>query len=280
MNHLKGNCFGSSGVRRNKRVKGGKWHITSAALSCTSPVGLTFVNDTRWNQLAVLIPLPHLQPLHFPPALQPYCTRQECPAWHRSATTCASSLESLYGHKAAFAQHLEWSRLWLAPRCALHSNCFSYTRPPHTASLLYRAVLYHLTDYQRIKPLDMHWYADNLTSEVPCLQFTRMLELPRSILEVEYRRSNMLHGMTDSAHLLQLLQRDPGMKHLPDEEHTYEYQTDLSNKSEHQRGGGDTLVLGLNHQNTYPPVLFWGMVQWLWHFTEVLGDGKNCVFFK
>lgn len=30
----------SSGVSRNKRVKGGKWQVTSAALSCLSPVGL------------------------------------------------------------------------------------------------------------------------------------------------------------------------------------------------------------------------------------------------
>ena len=50
MNHLKVTCFGSSGVRRNKRVKGGKQHVTSAALSCTSSVRLTSVNGTRWNQ--------------------------------------------------------------------------------------------------------------------------------------------------------------------------------------------------------------------------------------
>lgn len=76
-----------------------------------------------------------------------------------------------------------------------------------------------------------------------------------SILEVQYRHINMLCGMTDSLHLVQLLQRDLGMKHLPDEEHIHEYQTDLSNESEHQRGGRDALLPGLTHQNTYPSVL-------------------------
>lgn len=50
MNHLKQNCFGSSGVRRNEKVKGGRQHGTSAALCCTSAIVLTSVSDARWNQ--------------------------------------------------------------------------------------------------------------------------------------------------------------------------------------------------------------------------------------
>lgn len=84
----------------------------------------------------------------------------------------------------------------------------------------------------------------------------------------------MLHESTASSHLVQLLQRDLGRKHLPDEEHRQEYQVHLS----------DELQLWcpapwFDHQNAYASVLFWGMVQQLWHLKEVLDDSKNCSCF-
>lgn len=135
------------------------------------------------TKLAVLIPPPHIQPLHFPPARQPVRTRQECPAWHRIAIACASSLESLYGQKSAFAQHLgecSWFYGWHltvvpTPVC---SSCTGAA--PRSLSVVLSSVLYHPADYQRIKPLDTHRYADNLANESLRLQFAWTLELAQS----------------------------------------------------------------------------------------------------
>lgn len=142
-------------------------------LFCTSPVGLTSVNDMQWKQRHANSSAT-CKALAFPFCLAA-CMHK---ARVRSPAQKCNCL-CIITRKPAFAQHFgEQSWLRLPSHCASRSICFLCTwAAPHHLSLMLSSVLNHLTDYQRIKPLHMHRYADNLASEILCLQFAQTLEL-------------------------------------------------------------------------------------------------------
>lgn len=100
VNCLKGNCFGSPGVSRIKRVKSGKWQVTSAALSCLSPVGLIAANATEWNQIGSANSSIRVTALAFPSCLpQGKSAQPGTEVVHHHLCTIT--------RKPALAQHLE-----------------------------------------------------------------------------------------------------------------------------------------------------------------------------
>lgn len=147
VNCLKGNCFGSPGVSRIKRVKSGKWQVTSAALSCLSPVGLIAANATEWNQIGSANSSIRVTALAFPSCLpQGKSAQPGTEVVHHHLCTIT--------RKPALAQHLEeWSWWWLALNCAPHSICFPCTGAvPHPLSIALSSLLNHLTEYQLPNP--------------------------------------------------------------------------------------------------------------------------------
>lgn len=183
MNHLKGNCSGSSGVRRNKEVKGGKRHVTSAVLSCTSPVGLTSVKDAQRNQTGSANSSTAHTAFAFPSCSAASTHKARVPSLAQKCNCLCIITRKPVWPKVCFCTALGRMLLvlWLASHCGPHSICSSCTgAAPRSLSVVLSSVLYHPADYQRIKPLDTHRYADNLANESLRLQFAWTLELAQS----------------------------------------------------------------------------------------------------
>lgn len=88
----------------------------------------------------------------------------------------------------------------------------------------------------------------------------------------------MLPESTAPSHLVQLLQRDLGRKHLPDEEHRQEYQVDLSDELQHW-WEEDALLLGLTIRMLIHQFRF---KEWYSNYgitKKVVEDGINCLCF-